>query len=167
MKSRLAVSLALFLSAIAALAQTPAQRSFDQLKALSGLWEGTNSEGRPLQVTFEDTAAGTALLSTIQGHGPQNMVSMIHLDGARLLMTHYCSAGNQPRMAGIASPDGKTITFDFMDATNLATPESGHMQRLVIAILDPNHHTEDWIFNDHGNEKKELFDLHRSEVARK
>jgi hypothetical protein len=106
-------------------------------------------------------------MSQIHGvHGPEKMVSMIHMDGSRLVLTHYCSAGNQPRMAGTASPDGKTITFDFFDATNLASPDAGHMQRVVIAIVDANHHTEDWTFNDHGKEMKELFDLHRSEVAK-
>ena len=167
MKLRLAVPLALLLAATAALSQTAAQKSFDQLKTLSGSWEGKNSEGKPLLVTFEDTAAGSALLSEIHGDGPQNMVSMIHLDGSRLVLTHYCSVGNQPRMAGTASPDGKTITFDFFDATNLATPDAGHMQRVVIAMLDPGHHTEDWTFNNHGKVMKEFFDLHRTEVAQK
>ena len=107
-------------------------------------------------------------MSEIHGHGPENMISMIHMDGPnRLVMTHYCSAGNQPRMAANASPDGKTITFDFFDATNLATPDAGHMQRVVMVVIDANHHTEDWNFNDHGKEMKEFFDLHRSEVAQK
>jgi hypothetical protein len=150
----------------AAAAQSAAQQSFEQLKTLAGEWEGKNSEGMPLRVSFEDTAGGTALMSQIRGHGPQNMVSMIHMDGSRLVMTHYCSAGNQPRMAATASPDGKTITFAFFDATNLATPDSGHMQRLVIAVVDSNHHTEDWTFSDHGKEMKEFFDLHRTEVAK-
>jgi hypothetical protein len=149
------------------LSQAAAQRSFAQLKTLSGSWEGQNSQGKPLLVTFENTAAGSALLSEIHGDGPQNMVSMIHLDGSRLVLTHYCSVGNQPRLAGTASPDGKTITFDFFDATNLATPDAGHMQRVVIAMLDPGHHTEDWTFNNHGKVMKEFFDLHRTEVAQK
>jgi hypothetical protein len=35
------------------------------------------------------------------------------------------------------------------------------MQRLVIAILDANHHTEEWSFNGKDGETKELFDLWR------
>ena len=67
MKARLAVPLVLLLIATAALSQTPAQQSFAQLKTLSGSWEGKNSKGMPLLVTFEDTAAGSALLSEIHG----------------------------------------------------------------------------------------------------
>jgi hypothetical protein len=165
---RIALSLGLLLAATAALSQTAAQKSYDQLKSLDGIWEGKNSKGEPLHVSFRDTAGGSALMSEIMGEGHHDMVSMIHLDGPnRLLMTHYCGAGNQPRMAATTSPDGKTITFDFFDATNLSAPDAGHMQRVVIALLDANHHTEDWTFNDHGKEMKEFFDLRRSEIAQK
>ncbi len=163
MKSiRVSLTLALLLTATAALAQTTAQKSFDQLKSLSGSWEGKGSDGKPVEVSFRDTAGGSALMSEIHGHGPENMVSMIHLDGPnRLLLTHYCGAGNQPRMLASFSPDGKTITFDFFDGTNIPSPEAGHMQRVVIAMLDANHHTELWTFKDHDQEMKEFFDLQR------
>ena len=92
---------------------------------------------------------------------------MFHLDGPnRLMLTHYCGAGNQPRMTASASPDGKTVAFDFLDATNLATPDAGHMQRVVFTMIDANHHTEEWNFADHGKEMKEIFDLQRSAVAK-
>jgi hypothetical protein len=163
MKSiRIVLALALLLTATAALAQSAAQKSFDQLKSLTGNWEGKTSDSQTVQVSFRDTAGGSALMSEIHGHGPENMVSMIHLDGPnRLLLTHYCGAGNQPRMTASASPDGRTITFDFLDATNLESPEAGHMQRVVIAMLDANHHTETWTFADHGQQMKEVFDLQR------
>lgn len=100
-------------------------------------------------------------MSEIHGHGPA-MVSMFNLDGPdRLIVTHYCGAGNQPRMQASSSPDGKTITFDFFDGTNIAGPEAGHMQRLVIAMPDSNHHVEEWTFSDHGKQTKEVFDLQR------
>jgi len=92
----------------------------------------------------------------------EDMISMFHLDGPkRLLLTHYCAAGNQPRMQASVSPDGKTITFNFVDATNLESPDAGHMQRLVLTVLDDNHHTEEWTFADHGKEHREVFDLRR------
>jgi hypothetical protein len=76
-------------------------------------------------------------------------------------MTHYCGAGNQPRMKATASADGKTITFDFLDATNLASADAGHMHRMVLNLIDPNHHTEEWTFLDHGKQMKETFALQR------
>lgn len=159
---RIAVTALAVLISTAACAQSDAQKSFTQLKSLAGTWQGKNGQGMPLEVKFRDTADGSALMSEIQGHGPENMISMIHLDGPnRLMITHYCSAGNQPRMQGTASPDGKTFTFDFVDATNLATPDAGHMQRVVFTIVDADHHTEEWTFMDHGKQMKEFFDLRR------
>jgi|SRR5271165_5034561 len=169
MKSlRLAIALLLLATATAGLSQTAAQKSFDQLKSLSGSWEGKNAQGMPLQVSFRETSGGSALMSEIHGHGPEDMISMVHLDGPnRLILTHYCGAGNQPRMVASTSADGKAITFDFFDGTNIPSPEAGHMQRVVFTLLDANHHTEDWTFKDHDKEMKEFFDLRRGETAQK
>jgi len=159
----------LLLAASAAFTQTAAQKSFDQLKSLAGSWEGKNSKGQPLTVTFRDTAGDSAIMSEIEGKGEEDMITMIHLDGPdRLVLTHYCSSGNQPRMLATASPDGKTITFNFLDATNLSTPNAGHMQSVRFEMLDVNHHIEEWTFNPGGGEQmKEFFDLRRSELAHK
>jgi hypothetical protein len=158
---RFAVCIVMLLSSTV-FAQSDAQKSFGQLKSLVGTWEGKNSQGEPVQVSYRMTAGGSALMSEINGHG-ENMISMIHFDGTnRLLLTHYCAAGNQPRMQASASPDGKTITFHFVDATNLDSPQAGHMDHVAISMLDPNHHTEEWTFTDHGKEMKEVFDLKRT-----
>ena len=148
--------------AASAYAQTDAQKAFATIKNMPGTWEGKASDGRALQVTFRVVSGGSAVMSEIQGHGPENMISMFHMDGSnKLLMTHYCGSGNQPRMQASVSPDGKTFTFNFVDATNLATPDAGHMQKMVLTVLDEDHHTEDWTFLDHGKEMKESFDLRR------
>lgn len=156
---RIAIALFFVLVTSAAFAASSAQKSFEQLKSLSGSWEGKASNGKPVQVDFRVTSMGSALMSEIKGE--EDMISMFNLDGDRLLITHYCATGNQPRMVARASPDGKTITFDFLDATNLASPDAAHMNRLVISIPDANHHTEEWVFNDHGKEMKEVVDLSR------
>jgi hypothetical protein len=155
----IAITLLFVLVTTAAFAASPAQKSFEQLKSLDGAWEGKTADGQPVQVDYRVTSGGSALMSEIKGK--EDMISMFNLDGDRLLITHYCGAGNQPRMVASASPDGKTITLAFLDATNLATPDAGHMDRLVISMLDANHHTEEWVFKDHGKEMKEVFDLQR------
>ena len=64
-------------------------------------------------------------------------------------------------MVASLSPDGKTVTFDFLDATNLAAPTAGHMHHVIFSIVDANHHTEEWRFIQNGKEIVETFDLHR------
>ena len=140
-------------------AQTDAQKAFTAIKTLPGTWQGTTSNG-PVEVTYKTVSDGSAVMSGILGHA--DMISMTHLDGPnKLLLTHYCSTGNQPRMQASVSPDGKMITFSFLDATNLSAPDAGHMQKMVLTIVDDNHHTEEWVYADHGKEHKEMFDLHR------
>jgi hypothetical protein len=161
---RTTVSFAMILAALAAVAEPNSQQSFNLLKSFSGTWEGKNSQGMPVQVSYRSTAKGSALMSEIimpEMKSEEDMISMFHMDGDRLLLTHYCSSGNQPRMVASLSPDGKSITFDFLDATNLATPKTGHMNRVIITVVDANHHTEDWRFIQDGKEIVELFDLHR------
>jgi hypothetical protein len=150
------------LASVSAFAQTDAQKAFDAIKQMPGMWEGKASDGRAIQVSFKVVSGGSAVMSEILGQGPEDMVSMFHLDGPnRLLLTHYCGSGNQPRMQASVSADGKTFTFSFVDATNLATPDAGHMQKMVLTMLDANHHIEDWTYADHGKEMKESFDLRR------
>ena len=160
MKSlRTGLSAALVLISSLCLAQSSAQQTFDRLKTLNGMWEGKNPEGRDVKISYRTTSGGSAMMSEILAE--EDMISMFHLDGDRLLMTHYCGAGNQPRMKASASPDGKTVTFDFLDATNLSSPDAAHMHRMVLTMIDANHHTEEWTFLDHGKEMKEKFDLQR------
>lgn len=157
---RTVIASLLVVFAVGALAQSDAHASFEKLKGLQGTWAGKNSQGNPLQVIFRATSAGSAVLSEIEGK--EDMITMFHLDGNRLMMTHYCGAGNQPRMVAKPSPDGKTFTFDFVDGTNIVPPTTGHMQRMVLTIIDENHHTEDWTFvQDDGKKLSEHFDLQR------
>ena len=126
-------------------AQSDAQKSFDKLKTLAGSWQGSY-EGKPMQATLRVTSMGNAIEHEMKGDGPDDPITMFYLDGDRLLLTHYCDAGNRPRMAGKLSPDGKTLEFDLVDVGNYSSTQGGHMQHAVFNIIDANHHTEEWTF---------------------
>lgn len=164
MKStRIAIALAILVAATTTVAQSDAVKTFDQLKTLNGTWEGKSPKGDPFKVIFRPTANGSALMSEILSQ--DDMITMFHMDNNRVLATHYCGAGNQPRMVASSSADGKTITFNFVDVTNLATPKSGHMDHFVITMVDPDHHTEDWTFVQDGKEMRQHFELSRAKTA--
>jgi hypothetical protein len=128
-----------------AFAQSDTQKSFDSLKTLAGSWEGS-LEGKTINVTLRVTSMGTAIMHEMKSSGPDDPITMLTVDGDRLLLTHYCDAGNQPRMVGTTSADGKTITFNFIDATNLRSSQHGHMQSATFTLIDSDHHTEKWEF---------------------
>ncbi|MGO9124045.1 MAG: hypothetical protein ACLP6G_04075 [Terriglobales bacterium] len=160
MKSlRLAASLLLLTAT--AFAQSGSQATFTKLKSLEGNWSGKSSDGRPVATSYRVTSGGSALMGEI--HSEDKMISVFHMDGERLLMTHYCGAGNQPRMVGTVSPDGKTVTFNYLDATNLLPSQPGHMERMVVTMIDANHYTEEWDFaSKDGPKMHEVFDLQRA-----
>jgi hypothetical protein len=132
---------------------------FDRLKALAGEWEATSSHGKA-PVNFKLTANGSALMQT-DGVGNDGMVTIYHADGDALLMTHYCVVGNQPRMRAQKSSDGKSITFQFLDAANLKDSSAGHMSRLVIKFQDANNVIQEWTYTAKGKDESTVFQLRR------
>jgi hypothetical protein len=153
-----------------ALAQSDAKQSFDKLKTLAGSWQGhvttippkAEMEGKAMQVTLRVTSMGNALMHEMTGAGrPDDPITMLYLDGDRLLLTHYCDAGNRPRMVGKLSPDGKTAEFDFLDvAGNL---EYGHMQHAKFTFVDADHHSEEWTYLQPGDKPvRARLDLERT-----
>jgi hypothetical protein len=141
-----------------AFAQSDAQKSFDKLKTLAGSWEGHVTTvpqqadmDKPNLVTLRVTSRGNALVHEMKEAGTpddptryDHPITMFYLDSDRLLLTHYCDAGNRPRMGARTSPDGKTVEFDFLDVAG--STQYGHMHHAVFAIIDANHHTEDWTY---------------------
>jgi hypothetical protein len=138
-------------------AQTEAQSSFQKLKALAGTWEGVITttppeptvNGKTAQAWLRVTSMGNALMHEVKIAGrPDDPITMIYVDGDRLLMTHYCDAGNRPRFVGKIMPDAKTIAFDFLDLTG--SNEHGHMRDVSFTVVSPEHHVEEWTFMAEG-----------------
>lgn len=106
--------------------------------------------GMSTQITIRVTSSGNAILSEGTAAGrPDNPITMFYVDGDRLLLTHYCDAGNRPRMVGKISPDGKTLEFDLLDVSG--NTERGMMSHVVFTMIDANHHSEGWTYTLPGN----------------
>jgi hypothetical protein len=145
-----------------AFAQSDAQKSFDELKTLAGSWEGT-FDGKPMQVSLRVTSMGNALMHEMRIAGrADDPITMLYVDGDRLLLTHYCDAGNRPRMAASMSPDGQTVDFHFVDVANFNDKQGGYMQHAMFTTLDANHHTEDWTFLAQGKPINAHVELQRT-----
>ncbi len=145
-----------------AFAASDAQKSFDNLKTLAGSWQGTY-DGKPVEISLRVTSMGNTLMHEVRlGGRLDDPITMLYLDGDRLILTHYCDAGNRPRMAARMTQDGKTVEFDFLDVANFSTSQAGYMQHAVFTTLDANHHTEDWTFLFQGKPISAHFDLQRA-----
>lgn len=118
------------------------QASWERLKSLVGEWEGSYG-GKPARVSYRLVSGGTALMETLEAPDGSRMVSVYHPDGASLLMTHFCSAGNQPRMRSSGLVSG-TLDFSFVDVTNLKSAEALRMTRLVVSFPDADRLVQEW-----------------------
>ncbi len=76
---------------------TDAAAAFARLKGLVGEWEANADVGKA-RLVYELTGGGSAVVERESAENMPVMMTVYHLDGNRLLLTHYCMAGNQPRM---------------------------------------------------------------------
>jgi hypothetical protein len=140
-----------------AIPSTPqlARAAFERLKALEGDWEGKSTKGWEETLHYKTIAGGTTVLETsFDAHPGQEMATAFYMDGDRLLLTHYCMAKNAPRLEATAFADGgRTVTFTFLDGSNIPTRDKGHMDQAVFRFEAPDRITSRWTWYENGTEK--------------
>lgn len=143
----------------------PFSRNFERLAKVVGVWEGTvkHPDGTKEDVTVEYrlTSGNSALLETLFKDSPHEMVSVYHDDGDAIMMNHFCGLGNQPRMRATGF-DKNQIHFQFVDASNMASPAESHMHALTITFIDDQHIRHEWEnFEDGKKQHTAVFALTR------
>ncbi len=126
--------------------KAPAKASstaFDALKKLVGTWTATGPDGKPMETQFRLTAGGSVLIETLFPGTPHEMVTMYHMDGSDLILTHYCMLGNQPRLKAVSAKDTKKLMFKSVGGTNMKMGDV-HMGQAIITLTDDDHYEADW-----------------------
>jgi hypothetical protein len=129
---------------------TDARAAFDRLRQIAGTWSFTAGaeHGR---VSYEVVSDGTAILERVMNeeHGEAGMVSVIHLDGDRLVLQHYCGAGNQPRLVA-SGLTGSEVRFTFEPAAGAASPSAGHIHGAVFRFPAEGPFESTWTWRENG-----------------
>lgn len=148
---------------------SPAQAAFDRLKTLAGSWVGRldlpadpTMDGRFAQFSMRVASIGNSFVHELSLSGrPDHPITMFHLDGDRLMLTHYCDAGNRPRMVGKVSPDGTRVEFEFLDVSGPL--EYGHMYGAAFTFIDEDNHVQEWTWMMPSGDKVPVrFELQRT-----
>jgi hypothetical protein len=114
-----------------------------------------------MTASYQWASGGTSLVETLTMAENPTMTTMYHTDKDALMLTHYCALGNQPRMrAAMPKGDAKTLAFNFVDATNLATRTDAHMHDMSFSFQNHDLFTQEWVLS---KDEKEL--PHRLEFA--
>jgi len=124
---------------------------FERFKLLAGDWVGKEQgkDGQEVHVTYKVTSGGSAVVETIFPGTEHEMVTVIHRDGADLLLTHYCMLGNQPQMRASGKGDSNKVEFKFVRATNLMSEKDMHMHNVTFTFEGKDTLRSEWTnYND-------------------
>ena len=134
-------------------------RDFGLMKELVGVWEGEADMGKgqeQFKITYELTSAGNAIVEKFAAGQPHEMVTVYYDFNGKLVLTHYCSLGNQPHMELVPSGDG-VLRFALSEkAPNLVSLQETHMHAHSIAMDGKNSMTQTWTLYDKGAKANEV-----------
>lgn len=145
--------------------------SLDLIKKLAGDWVMLGEGDKPTDTvasSFRVTAAGTAVVETLFPGTPSEMVTVYHMDGDALVLTHYCGLGNQPRLRVEKTDDPKVFAFNFVSCTNLKSEKAHHMHEAKMTLVSDDHIKLAWTsYKDGKAEEPHTFNLGRKKSEKK
>lgn len=134
-------------------ARTGPITAFKKLQGLAGEWVGRDDQGRVAKTTFKAMVSNTAVLETLSPPEMEDMISIYSLDGEGIAMIHYCPTNNQPHMRALpGAGEEKELIFEFQNAGNLPSLETGHQHKLVLHFEDDDHISESWTWRQNGKD---------------
>jgi hypothetical protein len=120
--------------------QVDGETAFQRIKGLAGAWKATGKPDGPVSVDGTD----------------HEMVSVYHLDEDRLVLTHYCATGNQPRLRlDTAASTADTYRFVFDGGTNLGSAYAPHLHQGMMSFAADGKVDAEWLFFVDGKPAKE------------
>jgi len=130
-----------------------APSALDPLKKLDGEWVGKAGAGdqkMDATVVYHVTAAGSAVMETQFPGGDHEMVTLYTVEGGQLVLTHYCAAGNQPRMKARKGTAANELIFDYAGGPGINVKTDMHMHAAKITFVDDDHIRCEWTSYEKG-----------------
>lgn len=128
--------------------------AFEKLKILAGTWRGyVGKPDHPGVIDYRIVSGGTVVMETLFPGTPHEMISMYYLDGGNLLLTHFCSAGNQPQMTyDRKRSTAREFVFKFDGGRGFVAREDLHIHNGWIRFVDSDRLEAGWTAWEHGKE---------------
>jgi len=126
------------------------------------LWQGARSDHGEMGAHYYVPGNGSAVVEDLIQRRLPTMTSVYHLDGADLRMTHFCGAGNQPRLRATAiDAEHRRVAFAFVDITNAPSPDAPHVDGFELQSADDDHLQLVFHFTANGRSSTEFIELTR------
>ena len=141
----------------------------EALAALEGVWvevgENGASTGRVTNV-FRTTAGGSAVSEVVFPGEPEEMLTVYQAGRRGLELTHYCAAGNAPRMLLDEGSTAEDLRFTCIGGVGLEDHATGHMHTGRIVVLGPDRLRTEWAFLEAGeNTFTGVFEIQRVDAG--
>jgi hypothetical protein len=121
-----------------------AATAMEFFKTLSGEWQsgalghehGNAPSGYGNSLTFRTKANGSAVVQTTGAGTKNEMETILHMDGDKLLLTHYCALQNAPVLRFEKSNKPGEIKFVFDGGTNFDPKVDAHFHEGTFQVKD-------------------------------
>jgi hypothetical protein len=126
--------------------EAPAATAFERLKALEGDWIDPNGDfgtKGAVAVRYHVVGNGTAVVETFPLGTAWEMVTIYTREGQDIVLTHYCTSGNQPRMRA-RSVAGNRLTFEFDGGANVDPARDSHMHSMWMEFVSDDELRSEW-----------------------
>jgi hypothetical protein len=133
------------------------ETAFETFKSFKGRW-AIQSGGKTIATVMTYDVGSKDSIVTEQ-FGKE--LTVIYRDGQDLRMTHFCNAGNQPRLRLKQSRSPGLYEFEMFDITNLRNPNEPHVQKIVYRVVDDKHLELEIVWKKGDSEESEKYALTR------
>jgi hypothetical protein len=138
-----------------------ANEIFKKLNALVGEWKSVTVAAKPHTVSYRLIANETVLVETWELGNSSTAMTVYHLASEKLIATHYCPLGNQPRLELVSAAEEQIFTFAFVSATNLPDKSLSHQHKFEIQIKNADKFWRSETYLENGKENYEGVDYVR------
>lgn len=137
--------------------------SLQDLAFLQGNWKLENpvdERETTFRLSYSFIARDSALVEVYGDPQKQTTQTIIHADQQRLMATHYCARGNQPRLVATSTKNNQ-IHFRFLDITNLTDSNDPYMVGMTFIFVDKTHIQKEETYLVNGEEESSTMTLVR------
>jgi hypothetical protein len=134
---------------------------FKKLKTLVGEWKSATVANKLHTVSYKMIANETVLVETWKLGNSSTAMTVYYLESEKLVATHYCPLGNQPRLELVSAVNDQIFTFEFVSATNLLDKNLSHQHKFEIQIKNANKFWRSETYLENGKENYEGVDYVR------
>lgn len=135
-----------------------AREALARLQALEGTWRGPSTDAASGAVyapsslfVYRLTGGGSTLTEHANAGTPEEMLSVFFVDDDRLLLQHYCSAGNQPLLE-LRRVTDEELVFELAGGHGFDASADGHIHRARFVFPAEAPAESYWSWYQDGNE---------------